>query len=227
MNDAVWVIIPAYNEATVIASTVHGVRSLDYPVVVVDDGSSDATASNARDAGALVLRHACNLGQGAALGTGIAYVVRQRSAKLLVTFDADGQHDPSDIPRLLEPLMRGECDIVLASRFAEGGRAEGISGGRRAILYLARALTRATTGLEVTDTHNGLRAMTVETARRMSLSQTGMAHASEILSRIASLGLRYREVPATVRYTDYSRRKGQRLSNGINILWDILMERIR
>jgi hypothetical protein len=94
-------------------------------------------------------------------------------------------------------------------------------------LRLAVLLARATTGLPLTDTHNGLRAFTAAAARQISLSQNRMAHASEILSQIASRTLRFREVPATVRYTAYSRAKGQSLSNGLNILWDILMARIR
>ncbi len=226
-REDVWIVVPAYDEAGIIAETIGGVRALPYRTCVVDDGSSDDTARLARQAGATVLRHACNLGQGAALQTGIAFALAQPVTRFVVTFDADGQHEPADVPRMLEPLERGECDVTLASRFAVGGATHDMPDSRRALLRLAVWLTRAMTGLEVTDTHNGLRAFTADAARRIAITHNGMAHASEILSQIAARKLRYREVPATVRYTAYSRGKGQPLSNGLNILWDILMERMR
>jgi polyprenyl-phospho-N-acetylgalactosaminyl synthase len=233
MNDeararsAVWVVVPAYNEGGAISDTLATLVELPYRVLVIDDGSIDDTWERARDAGVTVLRHACNLGQGATLQTGFTYALRQRDTGYVVSFDADGQHNAADIPRMLAPLMSGECDVTLASRFAPGGVANDIPPGRKLVLRLAVLLARAMTGLPLTDTHNGLRAFTAAAARRVSLTQNGMAHASEILSQIASRKLRFIEVPATVHYTAYSRAKGQTLSNGLNILWDILMARIR
>jgi glycosyltransferase involved in cell wall biosynthesis len=225
--EGVWVVVPAYNEGGAISDTLASMASLRFRIVVVDDGSADDTAQRAHHAGATVLRHSCNLGQGAALQTGISYALRQPDTAYVVTFDADGQHDAADIPRLLAPLVSGECDVALASRFAPGSVALDIPGEKKLLLRLAIALARATTGLALTDTHNGLRAFTAAAARQLSISQNRMAHASEILSQIATRRLRYREVPATVRYTAYSRSKGQPLSNGLNILWEILMARIR
>jgi polyprenyl-phospho-N-acetylgalactosaminyl synthase len=226
-RSAVWVVVPAYNEGGAISDTLATLVELPYRVLVIDDGSIDDTWERARDAGVTVLRHACNLGQGATLQTGFTYALRQRDTGYVVSFDADGQHNAADIPRMLAPLMSGECDVTLASRFAPGGVASDITTGKKLVLRLAVLLARATTGLPLTDTHNGLRAFTAAAARQITLSQNGMAHASEILSQIASRKLRFREVPATVRYTAYSRAKGQSLSNGLNILWDILMARIR
>jgi polyprenyl-phospho-N-acetylgalactosaminyl synthase len=223
----VWVVVPAYNEGAVISETLASLTGLPYRVVVVDDGSADDTWERARDAGVTVLRHACNLGQGAALQTGMTYALRQRDTGYIVSFDADGQHNAADIPRMLAPLLQGDCDVTLASRFASGGVASDIPAAKKFALRLAVLLARAMNGLPLTDTHNGLRAFTASAARQISLSQNGMAHASEILSQIASRKLRFREVPATVRYTAYSRAKGQSLSNGLNIIWDILMARIR
>jgi polyprenyl-phospho-N-acetylgalactosaminyl synthase len=223
----VWVVVPAYNEGPVISETLASLAGLPYRVVVVDDGSADDTWERARDAGVTVLRHACNLGQGAALQTGMTYALRQRDTGYVVSFDADGQHNAADIPRMLAPLLQGDCDVTLASRFAPGGVANDIPAAKKLALRFAVLLARAMNGLPLTDTHNGLRAFTAAAARQISLSQNGMAHASEILSQIASRKLRFREVPATVRYTAYSRAKGQSLSNGLNIIWDILMARIR
>ena len=223
----VCVIVAAYNEGSVISDTLASLAGTRFRIIVVDDGSTDDTAQRAHRAGATVLRHSCNLGQGAALQTGISYALQQPDTAYVVTFDADGQHDAADIPRLLAPLVSGESDVALASRFAPGSVAVDIPAGKRLLLRLAIALARATTGLALTDTHNGLRAFTAPGARQISISQNRMAHASEILSQIATRKLRYREVPASVRYTAYSRSKGQPLSNGLNILWDILMARIR
>ena len=224
---ATWVVIPAYNEGPVLGDTLAALAGLPYRVVVVDDGSTDDTWRRSHEGGAVTLRHPCNLGQGAALQTGIGYALLQPGTRFVVTFDADGQHDPADIARMLDPLVRGACDVTLASRFATGGVTESMPWLRRVVLKLAVALTRLTTGLRVTDTHNGLRACTAAAAGRLALSQNRMAHASEILSKIAAQRLRYAEVPATVRYTAYSRAKGQTLSNSVNIIWDILMGRIR
>jgi glycosyltransferase involved in cell wall biosynthesis len=198
-----------------------------YHVVVVDDGSSDDTSRLSLEYPVTLLRHAINLGQGAALQTGITYALQFPDAKYIVTFDADGQHNVEDIPRLLEFLLTGEYDIVLGSRFLKGGKAVDIRAGKYFILRLAFIFTRLTTRLRITDTHNGIRAITAQTAARIRITQNNMAHASEILSQVASLKLRYCEVPVTVTYTSYSRAKGQSLAESINILWDIVRGSLR
>jgi polyprenyl-phospho-N-acetylgalactosaminyl synthase len=226
-GDGVWIIVPAHNEAQVIDNVLRQLAKSAYHIIVVDDGSEDETYRRALDFRATVLRHVCNLGQGAALQTGISFALRKMGAKFIVTFDSDGQHLVEDIQRLLEPLHRGTHDVVLGSRFAAGGAAVDIGALKKLVLRLAVAFTHFTTGLSVTDTHNGLRAFTAEAATQIRITQNRMAHASEILSQIAVRKLRYCEVPVTVRYTEYSRRKGQSLLNSINILWDIVKGKIR
>jgi polyprenyl-phospho-N-acetylgalactosaminyl synthase len=221
------VVVPAFNEGRMIGRVLLDVTALPYQVVVVDDGSSDDTTAQALAFPVTVLRHVCNLGQGAALQTGINFACRQLQAKFLVTFDADGQHRAVDIERLLQPLRRGEYDIVLGSRFLPEGSATGISWGRRVILRLGAILIRIVTGLALTDTHNGLRALTAETASKLKLTENGMAHASEILSAIARLRLRYCELPVTVTYTGYSVAKGQSGLNSLNIVWDMIRMKLR
>jgi len=183
----VWVVIAAYNEATAIARVVAGVRGCGYPVVVVDDGSRDATFDIALASGAVAIRHPINLGQGAALQTGIAYAL-ERGAQTIVTFDADGQHRASDIAALLAALERERADFALGSRFH--GRSLRIPSTRRLLLRAATLFTQLTTGLRLTDTHNGLRAITRRGAAVLRIRQNRMAHASEILSQIAASGLR-------------------------------------
>ena len=186
---------------------------------MVDDCSSDSTSIRARAAGAHVLRHPINLGQGASLQTGIDFAL-QNGASHIVSFDADLQHRPEDVQLLLRALTVTSADFALGSRFL--GKANNIDFARELLLKAAVLFTRLTTGLKVTDVHNGLRAMTRRGACTMRIRQNRMAHASEILQQIAKSGLPYVEVPVTVDYTSYSKAKGQRLSNSINIVLELL-----
>lgn len=214
-----WVVIPALNEAAVIRRSVSELRRVFANVVVVDDGSDDATATEALAAGAVVVRHPINLGQGATIQTGLEYALR-RNAAFVATFDADGQHRVDDLQRMLHTLCEEDVDIVLGSRFL--GRAEGMSRPRAVVLRAAVVFSNATTGVRLTDAHNGLRVMTADAARRLRIRQDGMAHASEIVAQIGKLGLRAREVPVTITYSEYSIAKGQRMTNSFRIVLDLL-----
>lgn len=218
-----WIIVPAFNEGRMITVVVKELRMVFTNVVVVDDGSSDETGPASRAAGAIVLRHPINLGQGAALQTGIDYALNMGALRI-VTFDADGQHKVSDARHMLDELERSGADVALGSRFL--GHAEGISVSRRLILRLAMALQYATTGVRLTDAHNGLRAFTRGAARSIHIKQNRMAHASEIIAKIAKNKLSIVEVPCTVIYTKYSLAKGQRPSEAVQILLDLLMWRL-
>jgi glycosyltransferase involved in cell wall biosynthesis len=219
----VHVVIAAYNEGAMIARVVADVRRAGYPVVVVDDGSRDDTADIAAAAGAEVVRHPFNLGQGAALQTGIDHALAQGAA-FVATFDADGQHRVSEIPRLTDALVRERADFALGSRFL--GQAPNLPPLRRLMLQAATLFTRLTTGLQVTDTHNGLRAKTRRGAAALRLRQNRMAHASECLSQIGSSGLRYVERPVTIEYTAYSLAKGQNMRDAVLILLDLFARRL-
>jgi len=219
LMNSVWIVVPAFNEERTIEKVVVGLRRLYPNVIVVDDCSTDATAVLARTAGAHLVSHPINLGQGAALQTGITFALRQ-GASHLVTFDADLQHRPDDIPALLDALTKSGADFALGSRFL--GSATDIDLSRKLLLKAAILFTRFTTGLKITDTHNGLRAMTRRGASRLQIRQNRMAHASEILQQIAKSKLPYVEVPVTVRYTSYSKAKGQRLSNSLIIMLELV-----
>lgn len=219
--ETVYVVIPALNEATVVGEVIADVRRVCPNVVLVDDGSSDGTDEAARRAGAQVLRHVINLGQGAALQTGITWALR-RGATHVVTFDADGQHDPAEIAPAIEALKREGADVALGSRFK--GQAVGLTARRRLLLQAARLVNYVFTGLYLSDAHNGFRAFTARGASKILLRQAGMAHATEIVGQIASAKLKFVEVPVTIRYTGYSVAKGQRLSNSVHILIDLLLK---
>jgi glycosyltransferase involved in cell wall biosynthesis len=219
----VWIVIPAYNEGKMIADVVTQVGTMFPNIVVVDDASSDDTASRAKKVGAHVLRHPFNLGQGAALQTGIAYAIG-RAASHIVTFDADGQHHIEDVPVMIKELIRSGTDIALGSRFL--GNAVGMSRSRMWLLRAATLFTRVTTGLKLTDCHNGLRVFTAGAAQKLHLRQNRMAHASEILSGIRKHRLDYIEVPVTITYTDYSKEKGQKFSDAFIIFRDLIAARL-
>jgi polyprenyl-phospho-N-acetylgalactosaminyl synthase len=226
-NKAVWIILPAFNEASAINGVLTELTKSSYQVVVVDDSSTDNTLEIALRHPVIALHHTINLGQGAALQTGISFALQQPSAQYIVTFDADGQHRPADIHRLVDACIQGDYEVVLGSRFIRGGKAIDIGFVKQAILRIAVIFTRLITGLSLTDTHNGLRLFSRQAAARINITQSGMSHASQILSQIADLKLRYHEIPVEITYTPYSRRKGQSVWNGINILLDMITGRIK
>jgi len=216
-------IIPAFNEAAKISGVVAGIRNNAQAIgdiLVVDDGSGDDTANQARSAGALVLRHKLNRGQGAALKTGIEFASRSGYGTA-VFFDADGQMAPEEIGSLLSKLAQG-YDVVLGSRNL--GRAVDMPPLKRVIKLAALVFTRLTTGLRITDTHIGFQAWKMPALARIRLDQDRMAHASQILSEIARKKLKYAEVPVTISYDAYSIKKGQSGWNAFKILWDLLIK---
>jgi glycosyltransferase involved in cell wall biosynthesis len=217
-----YVVIAAYNEARSIGEVVGSLKYIYPHVIVVDDGSTDQTEQLATQAGATVLRHVINRGQGAALQTGIEYALR-RGARYVVTFDADGQHPVEAIPALLAPILAGEAEIALGSRFLENGSAVPL--GRSILLQGAILFTRILSGVRLSDTHNGLRAFSRRAASMLDIRLDRMAHASEIIDQVRHSGLSYVEVPVHVMYTDYSRLKGQRASAAIRVTLEYVLGR--
>jgi glycosyltransferase involved in cell wall biosynthesis len=220
----IWVVIAAYNEGSRIGATLRGLRECGYHnVVVTDDGSRDDTYSQALAGGAWALRHVINLGQGAALQTGIRFALH-KGAKVIVTFDADGQHQADEIARVTRPVLAGEADVALGSRFL--GKAENVPFVRWLVLKAGVLFTRLASGVTVTDTHNGFRALSRKAAELIRLRQNRMAHASEIYDEIRAHGLKYVEVPVTIRYTEDTLAKGQSSWNALRIVGQLLMGRL-
>jgi glycosyltransferase involved in cell wall biosynthesis len=222
---SIFVIVPAYNEGCVLAETVSGLLPYGVEVVVVDDGSADPASAQLESLPVHYLRHAVNLGQGAALQTGTQYAL-SRGAGILVHFDADGQHDPSLIARLIEPILEDRCDVVLASRFLNPNDARLVPWQKRLVLKIGILVSGVLTGVWLSDTHNGFRALSRKAAERIVITENGFAHATEILASIRRAGLRYREAPGATRYTEYSKAKGQSPLNGFNIVIDLLLNRL-
>jgi glycosyltransferase involved in cell wall biosynthesis len=220
----VFVILPAYNEQAVIKPIIGALLAFDYQVVVIDDGSEPRLSPLLMNLPVHLLRHEVNLGQGAALQTGIEFAL-SKNAQWLVSFDADGQHDAADIVKLITPLQNDQADIVFGSRFMEGASGN-MPVKRRSLLKIARWLNYLFTGLLLTDAHNGLRAFTNAAASGIRIRENGMAHATEILSRVKKQRLRYIEVPVNIRYTEYSRQKGQTIWSGFRVFFDLLLNKI-
>ncbi len=216
-----WVFIAAYNEEQTISAVIDDVKTETSRIVVVDDCSTDRTGDSARAKGVVVLRHIMNRGKGAALRTGTEYALAH-GADIIVHFDADGQHHAHDIPSLVAPIASGHADVVLGSRFLKDSQTN-ISLVRKTILQLGIFFTWFLSGIRLSDAHNGLRAFSRTAAEQIIITEDRFAYASELVDEIRRLQLRYREVPVTISYTDYSRMKGQRSFNalaiGLKMIW--------
>ena len=213
-------VIPMYNEQEVIAEVIHGLKAVFQNILCVDDGSTDESVSRAREAGATVICHAVNIGQGAAIATGFIWIQTKTNFSRIVTFDADGQHLPEDAMRLVEELANKELDVVFASRFLDDQSQ--VPFLKRLILRGVANVTKALTDVELSDAHNGLRALTVDASQKIQLTQNGMAHATQFVSLVLQGGLKYSELPVTILYTPYSRSKGQSILNSVNIVLDLI-----
>jgi glycosyltransferase involved in cell wall biosynthesis len=222
-NDDTWVIIPVYNEAAVIAQVVAELHATFRNIVCVDDGSTDGSAAQIATTAAHLVQHPINLGQGAALQTGLCYALARSGGRFFVTFDADGQHQVADANRMVATARTGLADVVLGSRFLSQHDAarHPVPLHKRVALRLVVALSPVARKLNLTDAHNGLRVLNRAVAGQLRITMNGMAHASEIVSLLARSSWTVRELPVTIRYTDYSTSKGQPLINGINILFDL------
>ncbi|MBK0417677.1 glycosyltransferase family 2 protein [Leucobacter sp. CSA1] len=219
-NGDVWVVIPLYNEAPVIAEVIRGLLPAFPNVVCIDDGSRDGSGEVARAAGARVVTHPINLGQGAALQTGFEYVLERRG-RYTVTFDADGQHRVEDAEAMVDRARTDDLAIVFGSRFLDKRTKAGLL--KRIVLKTATTVTNWSTRTKLTDAHNGLRVIREDALRAIKLRQDRMAHGTEIVVKLGRTGLPYAEHPVEVLYTDYSKAKGQSLLNSVNILIDLMI----
>jgi polyprenyl-phospho-N-acetylgalactosaminyl synthase len=214
----VWIVVPAFNEAGMIGEVIADLRSVFSNVVCVDDGSGDDTGEVALRAGAHLVRHPVNLGQGAAIQTGVEYARRQPGAQVFATFDADGQHRVKDLVTMIDRLGTGDVDLVIGTRFGPGVSRPPLL--KRVVLQTATRLSPRGRKLGLTDTNNGLRVFNKTVADGLDITMNGMSHATEFIMLIAENRWRVAEEPVEVLYTEYSQSKGQPLLNGVNIIFD-------
>jgi UDP-N-acetylglucosamine---dolichyl-phosphate N-acetylglucosaminyltransferase len=221
------VIVPARNEAAAISRVLSRIpRDIEGFVVVpliVDDGSTDKTGEIARRYGASVVRHVINLGVGAATRTGLKAALTM-DADIIVTMDADGQHDGTEIPRLVQCLIEGPFDVVIGSRVLTR---EGMPVTRLAANLLLNAVTFIVHGKIVSDSQSGFKVFSRQAAESLELYSLGYEICSEIVGEIYRKNLRYKSVPVKAVYTEYSKAKGQHFLNGVNLLLQLFIRLMR
>lgn len=212
-------VIPALNEGTRIAAVIADAAPHVDIVIVVNDGSTDDTADRAREAGAVVVSHPENGGAGAATMTGIE-AARALGADALITLDADGQHDPCDIPALLQPIANNSADLVFANRF---GQRNNIPGIRRFFNAIGNFVTLAATGKWVSDSQCGFKVFGPRALKEIDLKMSGFEFCSEIVRECVQHRWRTIEVPIKVLYSEYTLAKGQSFAAGVRTALKILL----
>jgi glycosyltransferase involved in cell wall biosynthesis len=219
------IVIPVYNHGEKLGEVVQNLRQEGYQnIILINDGSDNAQFPTFLPPGITYIKHRVNLGQGAALQTGFTQALKD-GAGIVVSFDADGQHNASDLEILISPLLAGEADVALGSRFLTPYQ-DPMPPVKIILLKTARLINYLFTGMMLSDAHNGLRAMNKQAVEKIRITENRMAHATEILFEIKKYGLVVKEVPVKVKYTDYSRSHGQSPWNSIKIFFDILLYKL-
>ncbi len=221
-----WIVLPAYNEAKIIQDVLREIQAVGYRnIIVVDDGSSDDTYEKVQTMdGVISLRHPINRGKGAATKTGIE-AAKLLGAGIIVTMDSDGQHNPSDIARLIEPIRKNHCDVVLGTRLKNP---KGMPWYKIIANHIGNALTWYFYGLYVSDSQSGFRAYSRHASELINTKTDRYEYDSEVIREIYLYKLKYKEVPIEVRYTEYSMGKVQKQGfvNGLKTIYKIIFNLI-
>lgn len=224
IDPKIYIIIAAFNEGQSIRKVVVSLLQENYhDIIIIDDGSTEPLLKYLDNLPIIYIRHAVNLGQGAALQTGFNYA-KLKNADIVVTFDADGQHNVKDLPNLLQPILDNTADITLGSRFLNPRNYIPLL--KKIMLQQARFINFLFSGLLLTDAHNGLRAFNKVSLHKIQITESRMAHASEILFEIKKFNLRYEEVAVNISYSKYARQKGQTPLDSIKILFDLILHKL-
>ncbi len=222
-----YILVPAYNEERVIRKVLNGLKlqklqNTKKEIIVINDGSADKTEEIAKKCKVTVLSHPINRGLGGALGTGLEYA-RVKNADIVITFDADGQHEPKDLKRLIEPILNNKADFVIGSRLLKNSK---MPMDRKFINLVANIINYFLWSIWITDSQSGLRALSKNALKKIEIKMNKMEVASEFFKEIKKNNLRVKEIPIKAIYTNYSRAKGQKNTNAVNILVKLLLYRI-
>ena len=220
MNDKVFILIPVYNEESKIGQVIDSLKSSFKNILVVNDGSTDETRSIIEKTDVIIINHILNLGQGAAISSGINYLKTENAARALITFDADGQHSVDDAVLFAKEIIKCDEDIIFGSRFIQNKA--NIPYIKRILLIIVTNITNLLTNTRLSDTHNGLKAIKKSCLSKINISIDGFAFESQIIQQVGKQKIKYKEMPTNTIYTDYSKRKGQKLSNGLIIIEDLI-----
>ena len=229
LKKSIFFVIPVFNEEKVIGKLISNLNNLGYyNLILVNDGSSDNSDKEIlkyEKNGVILLNHVINRGQGAALQTGKEFASKQKNCKYIVTFDSDGQHRISDLEKFIEILEKEkDIEIVIGSRFLTKETEKLVPKKKRALLKVAIFITWLLSNIWLSDTHNGYRVMRRKTSKKIEITMDGYEHASEIIDIISKKKIKYKEVPVYIDYTDYSKNKGQKMTNAVKIFLKILFK---
>lgn len=219
----IWIVVPVFNEEKVIQDVIAVIKKSSFlNIIIVDDGSSDKTFEKVKEIeNATVLRHKINRGKGAATKTGIE-AAKLLGADIIVTMDGDGQHDPEDIQKLVEPIANGECDVALGSRLKSDIKKMPFH--KIIANWLGNLLTWYLFGLWVSDSQSGFRAYSRQAAEKINTRADRYDYESEVIREIYVYKLKYKEIPISIRYTNYSMGKfhKQSFTNGLKTLYKMI-----
>lgn len=219
MNDKVYILIPVFNEEDKIKDVVENLKTFFKKIVVVNDGSTDLTGKILDSLNVIHIKHILNLGQGAAISTGLEWIKQIDDAEAVITFDADGQHLVSDAKAFANEILRCDEEIIFGSRFLEDK--SNLPFIKRLVLKVVVFFTRWLSNINLTDAHNGLKAYKKSCLENIKITIDGFGFESQIINQVSKKNIKYKEMPTTIVYSDYSKAKGQKLSNGLIILEEL------
>jgi glycosyltransferase involved in cell wall biosynthesis len=219
--EKVWILVPCFNEGKVVKNTLNELSNFFNNILVVDDGSTDNTYDILCSMDVTIVRHPINLGQGAAIDSGFKYLLREDKSKCVITFDADGQHSIKDAVSFAGEITSCKEDVILGSRFINNN--SNVPFLKKIALKLATHISNLILGLKLTDTHNGMKAFKIKCLRQINIQIDGYGFESELISKIKSSGISYKEMPTEIIYSDYSMKKGQSLRNGLRIIESLFL----
>ncbi len=218
--DNIYILVPVFNENKVIRNTLNELLKFFSNIIVVNDGSTDNTIDKLDDLNIALLNHEINLGVGAAVQTGFDYVEKIHDSYAVITFDADGQHSVEDAVSMAKEIQICNEEIIFGSRFIK--HQKNVPLVKRNVLKVIAFITKIATGIDLTDAHNGLKAYKVSAIRKLKLQFSGYSYESELITEVAKKNISYKELSTNIKYTEYSIKKGQKLTNGLLIIEDLL-----
>jgi glycosyltransferase involved in cell wall biosynthesis len=227
-KEGVFIVIPAYNEEKMIGNTLRNLKKEGYKnIIVVDDGSADKTSEIAKKENVIVCRHILNRGLGGALGTGIKCALLYKP-RIIVTFDADGQHHPKDIEKVAKPILEEGYDVVVGSRLMDKNEVKNMPIVKRIGNWGLNFITYLMGGYFTTDSQSGLRAFSYEAAKKIigDLKSNRYEVSSEFIVLFKKHKLKFKEVPIKTIYTEYSMSRGTNVKTGFKILFKLIMQKI-
>ena len=223
--DNIYILIPVFNEKKVIKKLILNLKKNFKYIIAVNDGSYDGNREILEELDIILINHPINLGQGAAIKTGLEYINNYLNGHAVITFDADGQHSVEDAVLFADNILTTDKDIIFGSRFIKNS--VNVPFLKKIMLKTATLITNQFLSLNLTDTHNGLKAIKTSVLQKINLSIDGYAFETELIIEIAKNQIPYIELPTDIKYTEYSKQKGQGILNSIRIFEDIIFKLIR